>query len=138
MNYYYNNFRGIIPHLSTKTTLCILGKVQFNLEVEERSPKTPPLTLTAITKPLSNNRKEKVKEIEEEKRRIENPEQALILSNAVRKKERQSSPSFDWMNKPQTEVYHNEQSEISKQQGSNAKLIEMMIKMEQNIGERDN
>ena len=49
LNYYYSNFRCLIPHPSTITTLCIMGRVQFNMEEEERCPKTPPLTLTVIT-----------------------------------------------------------------------------------------
>ena len=72
LNYYCNNFKGLIPHRSTITTLCILRRVQFDIEEKERSHKTPSLTLTAITKPPSNKGKGKLKEIEEE-REIENP-----------------------------------------------------------------
>ena len=72
-NYYYNNFKGLMPHPSTITTLCIMGRVKFDMEEDERCPKTSPLTLTAITKPPSNKGKEKVREIEEGERRVENP-----------------------------------------------------------------
>ena len=66
LNCYYNNFRGLIPHLSSITTLCIMGRVKFDFEEEERCPKTPLLTLTTIIKPPFNKSKEKVKDIEEE------------------------------------------------------------------------
>ena len=95
LNYYYNNFRGLIPHPSTITRLCILGRVESNWEEEERCPKTSPLTLTSITKPSSNKGKEKVQEIEEKERRVENTEQTLVVSNVKQREERQSSPSFD-------------------------------------------
>ena len=130
LNYYCRNLRGLIPYFSTITTWCILGRVQLDLDEEERSPKNPPLTLTTIIKPPSNKGKEKVKEIEEERREIEDPEQALILSNEARREERQSSPSFDWMHEQPIEAYQNEQSESSMQQGDNVELIEMMTKME--------
>ena len=65
LNYYCSNFRGLIPHPSTITTLCIMGRVQFDMEEEERCPKTFPLILIAIIKPPSNKSKEKVKDIEE-------------------------------------------------------------------------
>ena len=90
-----------------------MGRVQFHFEEEERSSKTSLLPLTAIIKPPSDKGGENLKEIKEE-RRIDNPEQALILGNTVRREERQSSPSFDWMHEPQIEVYHNEQIESSR------------------------
>ena len=73
-NYYYETFKGLIPHRSTITTLCKMGRVQFDLEEEERSLKTPPLTLTGISKPPSNKGKEKGKDIEKERREFENLE----------------------------------------------------------------
>ena len=66
LNYYYNNFRVLIPHPSTITRLSIPGRVEITWKEEERCPKTSPLTLTGITKPPSNKGKEKVREIEEE------------------------------------------------------------------------
>ena len=97
LNNYYNNFRGFIPHLSTITKLCILGRVESNWEEKEICLKTSPLTLTAITKPPSNKGKEKMQEIEVEERRVENTKQALLVSNVKRREERQSNPSFHWM-----------------------------------------
>ena len=83
--YYYSNFTGLIPHPSTITLLCILGRVQFDRYTEERCPKTPPLTLATIIKPPSNKGKDKAQEIEDEERRVENLEQALVLSNVERR-----------------------------------------------------
>ena len=60
------------------------------------------------------------------------------MSNAVKTEERKSNANFDWMHKPPIKAYHNEHAESSGQQGSNAKLIEIMKRMEQNMIERDN
>ena len=89
-----------------------MERVQF--EEEERCPKTPPLTLTTIIKPPSNKGKEKVKDIEEEERRVENLEQALVLSNVEIREVRQGSASIDLMHEPPIEAYHNKQAESSK------------------------
>ena len=62
-----------------------MGRVKFDVEEGERCPKTPLLTLTAIIKPPSNKSKEKVKDIEEEEIRVENPKQDLVLSNVKRR-----------------------------------------------------
>ena len=67
-NYYYNNFRGLIPYPSTISLLCIMGRVQFDRDEEERCPKTPPLILITIIKPPSNKGKQDLKKIEEGRR----------------------------------------------------------------------
>ena len=87
MSYYCINYRGLISHPTIITRLCILGRVEGIWEEEERCPKTYPLTFTGITKPPSNKGKEKVIEVEEE-RRVENPEQALVLSIDRKREER--------------------------------------------------
>ena len=86
MSYYCSNYRGMVSHPATIARLCILGRVEGIWE-EERCPKTSPLTLTGITKPPSNKGKAKVIEVEEE-RRVENPEQALVLSIDRKREER--------------------------------------------------
>ena len=95
LNYYNNKYKGLVPHPSTITRLCILGRVEGNWEEEERCPRTSPFTLTGITKPPSNKGKEKVLEREEKERRIKNTKEALVVRNVERRDERQSSPSFD-------------------------------------------
>ena len=74
-----------MPHPSTITTLCIMGKVKFDMEEEERCTKTSPLTLTVIVKPSSNKGKEKVREIEAEERKVKNHEQSIVVSTMKRR-----------------------------------------------------
>ena len=88
LNYYYNNFKGLMPHASTITRLCILGRVDFDREEKERCPKTSPLTFIGLTKSPSNKGKEKMQEIEEEERRVENPKQAQVVRNVERKEQK--------------------------------------------------
>ena len=59
--------RGLIPHPTTITRLCILAGVQGIWEKEETCPKVSPLTLTGLTKgPKNINRKEiKIVEVAE-------------------------------------------------------------------------
>ena len=57
-----------MPYPTTITRLCILGGVKGTWEEEERCPKTSPLTLTGITRALSNKGKKKLQEIEEEEK----------------------------------------------------------------------
>ena len=63
MTYYHSNCRGMIPHPTTITRLCILGGVKETWEEEERCPRTYPLTLTGITKPPVDKGKKKMQEM---------------------------------------------------------------------------
>ena len=67
----------------------------FNRDEEKRCPKTPPLTLTTITKPPVVKGKGKLKEAKGEGKNIENNVQALVLSTENIKKARQGSASPD-------------------------------------------
>ena len=68
LRYRNNNFSGHLPYPAFITYLCISKGVKFNKEEDERFPKTSPLTLTVITKPLVDKGKGKMKEIEEGRR----------------------------------------------------------------------
>ena len=67
VNYYRSNYRGLIPHLTTITKLCLLGGVIGDWDEEETFPKVSPLTLTRVTKGPKN--KGKKKESKRNKRR---------------------------------------------------------------------
>ena len=67
LGYSESKGRGMIPHPSTITRLCIQGGVEEEWGTEETYPRASPLTLTGITKGLANRGKGKEKETEEEK-----------------------------------------------------------------------
>ena len=126
-----------MPHPAIITYLCIKGGVTFNRDEKERCPKTPPLTLTTITKPSSNKGKGKLKEIEEKGRRVEHNEQALALSLVKIRNERQGSASPDWLIETNTDAHQRKHGENSRQQSSNSDLMDMLRKMEHKMQERD-
>ena len=68
LSYYRGSYKGLVPHLSLITGLCILGGVEGDWEEEETCPKASPLTLTGIIKGPKNRGKEKEIEIEKERR----------------------------------------------------------------------
>ena len=47
--YHLSTKRGLIPHPTTITRLCILAGVKGSWEEEETCPKVTPLTLTSVT-----------------------------------------------------------------------------------------
>ena len=57
MKYHEGNKRGLIPHPTTITRLCISAGVKGNREEEEECPKVSPLTLTGVSKGPRNQKK---------------------------------------------------------------------------------
>ena len=62
--YHLSNKRGLIPHPTTITRLCILAGVQGSWEEEETCPKVSPLTLTCVTKGPRNKKQKRIIEVE--------------------------------------------------------------------------
>ena len=46
IRYYIGGYKGLIPHPTLISRLCILGGVKGDWKEEENCPKTSPLTLT--------------------------------------------------------------------------------------------
>ena len=67
LSYYGSNCRGLIPHPTTITSLCLLGGVEAEWEKEETYPRASPLTLTRVTNGSRIREKGKEKEVEEER-----------------------------------------------------------------------
>ena len=67
LSYSGSKCRGMIPHPTIITRLCIQGGVEEEWGTEETYPKASPLTLIGITKGPKNRRKGKEKETKEEK-----------------------------------------------------------------------
>ena len=72
LSYYRGGYKGLIPHPTLISRLCILGGVQGDWEKEKNCPKTLPLTLTEITKvPKNRNRGRQVEVVREEEEPVE-------------------------------------------------------------------
>ena len=69
LSYYRGGYKGLIPHPTLISRLCILGGVQGDWEEEENFPKTSPLTLTTITKgPKNRGRGRRVETVRAEEK----------------------------------------------------------------------
>ena len=93
LSYYGSNCRGMIPHLATITSLCLLGGVEAEWEKEETYPRASPLTLIGVTKGSRNREKGIEKDVEEERGLERCYEPAQWESSSQRKQELQGSPS---------------------------------------------
>ena len=67
---YRGGYKGLVPHPTLITRLCIPGGVEGDREEEENYPKTSPLTLTRITKGPKNKGRERVVEVASEEEEI--------------------------------------------------------------------
>ena len=67
LGYSESKCKGLIPHPTTITRLCIQGGVEEEWGTEETYPRASLLTLIGVTKGPKNRGKGKEKEVEEEK-----------------------------------------------------------------------
>ena len=66
MGYHLSNKRGLIPHPTTITRLCILAGVKGRWEEEETCPRVSLLTLTGVIKGPRNRKQKEIVEVEAE------------------------------------------------------------------------
>ena len=64
--YHLSNKRGLIPHPTTISRLCIFTGVRGSWDEEETCPKVSPLTLTGVTKGPKNKKQQRIVEVEVE------------------------------------------------------------------------
>ena len=64
--YHLRNRRGIIPHSTTISRLCIFVGVRGSWDEEETCPKVSPLTLIGVTKGTRNKKQQRMVEVEAE------------------------------------------------------------------------
>ena len=137
LNYYRNNYRGLIPHPATITRLYILGGVKGTWEEKERCFRTSSLTLTGITKPPVDRGKKKLKEIEEEERDGRENEKANVVSSMKKRENKKRSLSPIWNPSPNVKECHQGRTESSGQQSNNIEVLDILKRMEQGMRERD-
>ena len=58
--------RGLIPHPTTITRLCVLARVKGIWAEEETCPKVSPLTLTGVIKGLKSRKRKEMEIVEED------------------------------------------------------------------------
>ena len=68
--YHHSNKRGLIPHPTTITILCLLEGVKGMWEEEEKCPRVSPLTLTGVTRGPKGKRQKEIMEVDVEEKTI--------------------------------------------------------------------
>ena len=138
LDYFSSKYRGLIPHPTTITRLCILGGIEGTWEEEERCTKTSPLTLINFTRPSLGKDKGKIKEMEEENKESRENEQAIAVSSIKEREERPRNLSPIWNPSLDDRDYNQELAEGSGQQGNNQEILEMLKRIEEGMKEREN
>ena len=64
--YHLSNKRGLIPHPTIISSLCIFAGVRGSWDEEETCPKVSPLTLTGVTKGPRNKKQQRIEDVEVE------------------------------------------------------------------------
>ena len=64
--YHHSNKRGLIPHPTTITRLCLLAGVKGMWEKEEKCPRVSPPTLTGVTRGPKGKRQKEIMEVDAE------------------------------------------------------------------------
>ena len=72
--YHHSNKRGLIPHPTTITRLCLWARVKENWEEEERCPRVSPLPLTGVTRGPRGKRQKEVMVVDAETKQETNAE----------------------------------------------------------------
>ena len=137
--YHLSNKRGLIPHPTTISRLCISAGVRGSWDEEETCPKVSPLTLTRVTKGLRNKKQQRMVEVEAEPAKDnDHREMEAILEKIPPTEEEEMhlrisplSHSYPDM----TEKFH-EQAEISRRGVGNTEIMEMLRKMKKDMKER--
>ena len=142
-SFHKNVKRGLIPHPTTITRLCILARVKGIWAEEETCPKVSPLTLTGVIKgPKSRKRKEmEIVEVAEEQE--EKEEEQLGMEQIP---DEGQLPVEDEMHIRRCPLSHSpldvretfsEPPECSKSNQGNAEIMDMLVSMKKEMKERE-
>ena len=72
--YHHSNKRGLIPHPTTITRLCLLARVKGMWEKEEKCPRVSSLTLTGVTRGPKGKRQKEITEVDTEEETVPSEE----------------------------------------------------------------
>ena len=142
--YHHSNKRGLIPHPTTITILCLWAGVKGNWEEEEKCPRGSPLTVTRVTKGPKGKRQKDVivvdAEIEQEtnaendRREIEEVLD-IFFSEAEEEEPLRVSPTYPSF--PEVQEQEPTQGEGSRSRQGNTEIMEMLREMKREMEERE-
>ena len=139
--YHLSNKRGLIPHTTTITRLCILAGVKGSWEEEEVRPRVSPLTLTGVTKGPRNKKHKEIIEVEGDPTKgndnieIENfLEKAPPVEEEEEIQYRMSPLSHSC---PDMRENFPKPAESSRRNEGTAEIMEMLISMKKDMEDRE-
>ena len=129
LSYYRGGYKGLVPHPTLITRLCILGSVEGDWEEEETCSRTSPLILTGITKgPKNRGREREVEVAREEEDNIEINQ--IQIDSATQEKEQRHNGLIPILTlSPDLTQVHQDQVGSSQHQGIHAELMDMLKAM---------
>ena len=161
MKYHEGNRRGLIPHPSIITWLCLKAGVKGNWEEEEECPIASPLTLTGVSKGPRNLKKKGVMvetesrdeeenaKQEEDNQMVENQEEQIPETQPegntptfTEDMEADDRSPIDFTNPgasspPIRDRDFRETGESSRGASENSQIMEMLLYMQKNMENRD-
>ena len=81
--YHLSNKRGLIPHPTTISRLCIFTGVRGSWDEEESCPKVSPLTLTRVPKGPRNKKQQKMVEVKAEHAEDNDKERWKLIQSKI-------------------------------------------------------
>ena len=142
--YHHSNKRGLIPHPTTITRLCLLAGVKGMWEEEEKCPRVSPLTLTRVTKGPKGKRQKEIMEVdaeaettpaeENETREMEAIPEDIHPAMVEEAHFRMSPLSHSY---PEVQEHLPSQAEGSRSREDNIEIMEMLRSMKREMEERE-
>ena len=136
--YHLSNKRGLIPHPTTISGLCILARVRVSWDEEETCPKASPLTLTGVTKGPRNKWQKGMVEVEAEPvEENDNREMETIPEQIPPTEEEDMHFKMSPLSHSYPDMTENfpEQAESSRKGEGNIEIMEMLRIMKKDMEE---
>ena len=142
--YHHSNKRGLIPHPTTITRLCLLAGLKGMWEEEEKYPRVSSLTLTGVTRGPKGKRQKEIMEVdveaetvpveENETREMEEVPEDIHPTVAEEAHFRMSPLSHSY---PEAQEQLPLQEEGSRSREDNIEIMEMLRSMKREMEERE-
>ena len=142
--YHHSNKRGLIPHPTTITRLCLWAGVKEDWEEEENCPRVSSLTLTGVTKGPKGKRHKEVMVVDaetEQETNTKNDRREIeeVLDNILLEEEEEEplrvSPTYPSF--PEVREQVPAQAEGSRSREGNTEIMEMLREMKREMEERE-
>ena len=142
--YHHNNKRGLIPHPTTITRLCLLARVKGMWEEEEKCPRVYPLTLTGVTRGPKGKKQKEIMEVNAEVETVpaeenETREMEAILEDIHPVVAEEARLRMSLLSHSYHEVQDHlpSQAEGSRSREDNIEIMEMLRSMKREMEERE-